>query len=124
MPRLSVLALLTACAVLLGFTEGARAQDRPPIGFPTDPKDRAYTCAGQVMLAAFEAKESSTAWTHSEEALLEAGRRWVEDYAGRSGQSVDAALSGDISKLTDSLTTLPKGLRTSTVNWCVRNPPA
>jgi hypothetical protein len=75
------------------------------------------------MLAAFEANEDSAAWSHSEATLQEAGRRWVTDYAGRSGQTVDAALAGDVGKVTEGFSTQPIGMRKRTVDWCVAHVP-
>lgn len=115
--------VLVACVACAGLAGGAHAQDRPPIGLPTDLKDRAYTCAGQVMFAAFESSEDSEAWPHSPAALLEAGRLWVTDYASRSGQTVDAVMAGDVAKLTENLATVSKAWRTPLVKWCVGNVP-
>jgi hypothetical protein len=123
MRQSSMFGALAACVAFVGVSSVAHAQERPPIGLPTDLKDRAYTCAGQVMFAAYESSEDSAAWPHSPATMLEAGRLWVTDYAARSGQSVDAALAGDVGKLSENLKTLAKAWRAPLVNWCVRNPP-
>jgi hypothetical protein len=120
---ISMSGIAVACVSLLTGAGFAFAQDRAPIGFPTDTKDQAYTCSGQVMLAAFEDSEDSSAWPFTEAELMAAGRLWVEDYARRSGQSLDAVLSGDVARLSENLTTVPKGMRNSTVNWCVKIAP-
>ena len=107
------LAGIVALGFYLGFGGAHAPQARPEA--MTDAAD-----TGQVQTPAISTRYAAG---YADPALQEAGRRWVTDYAARSGQTVEAAMAGDVGKVAEAFSTTPKAMRERTVDWCVQTAP-